>query len=360
MRILYLTDRLSGRGGADLHLMDVARQASQEASVTVASGRGALASEGIRFARVKGLGAAVEGGGLGRLPALLDAADVVHVQNVMNPAALRMARDTGRAVVTIQDHRVFCPGPGKTLPSGRACEAEMSAAACGACFDDPAYATRTLALTAARRDAIEGARLVVLSAYMADELARVGLPGATVIPPWVDTGPPAAVGEGFVMGGRLVAHKAPLDAVAAWRLAGAPGALSVAGVGALEGALTETPGVIALGWLSREALRGVLRGARALLFPGRWQEPFGILGVEALAEGTPVIAARVGGVPEWASAGCLVVPPGDTQAMAAAVRRLQAAPGEALALGRAGRAAVRARYDEASLWPLLRSVYDAV
>jgi len=361
MRILYLTDRLSGRGGAGLHLLDVARRAARDASVTIASGRGTAAIEGVRLARVKGLGASVGEGsaGLSRLPGLLAEAEVVHVQNVMNPAALRMIRDTGRAVVTVQDHRVFCPGPGKTLPDGRPCEASMSAGACAGCFEDADYMARTLALTAARRDAMRGARLVVLSTYMAKELAAAGLPGAAVIPPWVPAGDGARPGEGFVVGGRLVSHKAPLDAAAAWRLAGAPERLSVAGAGGLSGAL-EGPGVRALGWLSRSALRGVLRDARALLFPGRWQEPFGILGVEALAEGTPVIAARVGGVPEWASAGCLLVPPGDVASMADAIQRLQRDPELALSLGRAGRAAVRDRYSEAPLWARLRAIYEAI
>ena len=44
------------------------------------------------------------------------AADVVHVQNVMNPTALTRLVSSGRAVVTVQDHRVFCPGPGRTPP----------------------------------------------------------------------------------------------------------------------------------------------------------------------------------------------------------------------------------------------------
>jgi glycosyltransferase involved in cell wall biosynthesis len=41
-----------------------------------------------------------------------------------------------------------------------------------------------------------------------------------------------------------------------------------------------------------------LRGAAALLFPIRWPEPFGLVMVEALACGTPVVALRDGSVPE--------------------------------------------------------------
>jgi glycosyltransferase involved in cell wall biosynthesis len=41
-----------------------------------------------------------------------------------------------------------------------------------------------------------------------------------------------------------------------------------------------------------------LRNAAALLFPIRWPEPFGLVMVEALACGTPVIALNDGSVPE--------------------------------------------------------------
>jgi len=42
----------------------------------------------------------------------------------------------------------------------------------------------------------------------------------------------------------------------------------------------------------------LLRGARGLLFPIDWAEPFGLVMIEALASGTPVIAWRNGSVPE--------------------------------------------------------------
>jgi glycosyltransferase involved in cell wall biosynthesis len=42
----------------------------------------------------------------------------------------------------------------------------------------------------------------------------------------------------------------------------------------------------------------LLQGARALLCPISWEEPFGIAMIEAMACGTPVIATRRGAVPE--------------------------------------------------------------
>ena len=44
--------------------------------------------------------------------------------------------------------------------------------------------------------------------------------------------------------------------------------------------------------------RKLLSGARALIFPIQWEEPFGMVMVEAMACGTPVVAMRRGSVPE--------------------------------------------------------------
>lgn len=46
------------------------------------------------------------------------------------------------------------------------------------------------------------------------------------------------------------------------------------------------------------AKRALLAGARCLLFPVRWEEPFGMVMIEAMACGTPVVALRGGSVPE--------------------------------------------------------------
>src|SRR5262249_44080347 len=53
------------------------------------------------------------------------------------------------------------------------------------------------------------------------------------------------------------------------------------------------------GWVSRAQLSSLFRRAVALVLSPRWQEPFGIVGLEALALGVPVAAWRSGGIPEW-------------------------------------------------------------
>ncbi|MBU1167814.1 glycosyltransferase family 4 protein [Patescibacteria group bacterium] len=53
-----------------------------------------------------------------------------------------------------------------------------------------------------------------------------------------------------------------------------------------------------LGLLSPEKMAKLLSGARALLFPIEWEEPFGLVMTEAMSCGTPVLAFNHGSVPE--------------------------------------------------------------
>jgi glycosyltransferase involved in cell wall biosynthesis len=62
--------------------------------------------------------------------------------------------------------------------------------------------------------------------------------------------------------------------------------------------LIDEPGVEFLGELAERDNRALLANAAALLFPIDWPEPFGLVMIEALGCGTPVIAWRCGSVPE--------------------------------------------------------------
>jgi glycosyltransferase involved in cell wall biosynthesis len=62
--------------------------------------------------------------------------------------------------------------------------------------------------------------------------------------------------------------------------------------------LESMPNVEFLGEIGDRAKAELLGGAMALLFPIDWPEPFGLVMIEALACGTPVIARRRGSVPE--------------------------------------------------------------
>jgi glycosyltransferase involved in cell wall biosynthesis len=62
--------------------------------------------------------------------------------------------------------------------------------------------------------------------------------------------------------------------------------------------IQDNPNVELIGELNEQEKTEFLGNAYAVLFPIRWPEPFGLVMIEAMACGTPVIATRFGSVPE--------------------------------------------------------------
>jgi glycosyltransferase involved in cell wall biosynthesis len=115
--------------------------------------------------------------------------------------------------------------------------------------------------------------------------------------------------------------------------------------------------VVRLGYLDEADLRSVVAGARALVFPSRY-EGFGLPPLEAFAAGVPVVASdipttreTIGGEPGLAR----LVPADDTEALAAALQADWDGPGEAE--HRERRRAVAARYTWTATAELTRQAY---
>jgi glycosyltransferase involved in cell wall biosynthesis len=249
------------------------------------------------------------------------APDVLHVHNVMAPAILQWAAAEG-AVVTVQDHRAFCPGQGKWTLAGARCDRGMSPEVCAECFTEAGYRDAIIGLTFERRDALAAARgVIVLSRYMERELVQVGLAPERihVVPPfaWGLSGS-RKTGEMIAVVGRVVRAKGVDDAVEAWRRAQLDRPLVFVGTGT-ERARIEAMGFHVTGWLGRASMAEALARSSVVLMAPRWQEPFGIAGLEALTMGVPVAAWRSGGIEEWHSA---PVEYGDVDALAASLRSL--------------------------------------
>lgn len=87
-------------------------------------------------------------------------------------------------------------------------------------------------------------------------------------------------------------------------------------------------GVTLLGRLDQWALAEEYARADAVLFPVTWEEPWGLVPLEAMAVGRPVVATGTGGSGEYLrhEVNCLLVPAGDAVALRAAVERLAREP----------------------------------
>lgn len=76
--------------------------------------------------------------------------------------------------------------------------------------------------------------------------------------------------------------------------------------------------MVLAGFLAREDLVALYTGAAALVYPSL-NEGFGLPLLEAMACGTPAVAARAGALPEVGGDACLLAPPGDPDAFASAL-----------------------------------------
>ena len=98
------------------------------------------------------------------------------------------------------------------------------------------------------------------------------------------------------------------------------------------------------GWLDEAALQERYRTASVVVVPSIWPEPFGMVGIEAMAQGRPVVASDTGGIRDWHEGATMgeLVPPGDRASLAAALRSLVADPDRCQELGASAAAAARA------------------
>jgi glycosyltransferase involved in cell wall biosynthesis len=104
-------------------------------------------------------------------------------------------------------------------------------------------------------------------------------------------------------------------------------------------------------------LAAAYREAAVTVLPSEY-EAFGLVLLESLAQGTPVIASRVGGIPEVVDDGRagLLVPPGSVPELSAAIRRLWEDPALGRRLGEYGRSTVVPRFT----WEALADRLDAI
>jgi glycosyltransferase involved in cell wall biosynthesis len=342
MRILHVADRLTDRGGAYTWMLGVIEALAVDHEVRLVVGEDGGAVTPPCPVEVRPGLEAREASPVGLDDLVLEfAPDVVHLHNLMNPTVLEWAASRPNALLTVQDHRFFCPTRGKWTLAGEVCRRPMTREVCASCFEDQAYFRGVHALTERRLVAARRLPLTVLSRYMREELVAAGASPRRVhvVPPFVHRLDPGAAPSGppcVLFVGRLVEAKGVRDAVAAWRRSGVALPLVMAGTGPLRAVLTaqagrgEGPELEVPGWVERDRLSGLYRRARALVLPSRWQEPFGIVGLEALSFGVPVVAWESGGVGEW-HPGPGLVRWGDTPALAraltkAVVRRLLLLP----------------------------------
>jgi len=224
------------------------------------------------------------------------------------------------------------------------------------------------------------ALVTATSAYLAHVVAGYPFkPRAEVVPFGVDvdyfaprSGPPDKK-SGPVIGflKHLESHYGPVDLIDAFAQVHArfPNArLVMAGDGSLRArlhTLVDQLGLAGLitfpGYIAHESVPDLMASFNLFAMPSH-HESFGVAALEAAAMGLPVVATRVGGIPEVVQDGVtgLLIPPSDPSGLAAALCRLIEDPVLARQMGAAGREFVLNRYRWADCVSRMETWYASI
>lgn len=309
--------------------------------------------------------------------------DVVHLHNtfpLLSDTILYACRDAGVPVVaTIHNYRLGCTS-GIYFRDGVVCHdcagGALIPGVVHGCYRDSRVASVPLALSVAvHRPAWRSlvSAYIFISASQRDLLGRIGLPPDrlfvrhNMIP---RREPRPARREQFVLySGRLAEVKGLRLLMAAWDRyradAGDAGLrLVIAGAGPLDGEVADwaaaRPSVELVGLVPSGRNAELMAQARAVLVPSIWEEPFGLVVVEAMAAGTPPIATDRGSFVELITRGVdgELFPPDDIAALASVIADIEMRPARYEALGSRARETYERRFNPEHSLKHLLEIYN--
>jgi glycosyltransferase involved in cell wall biosynthesis len=287
--------------------------------------------------------------------------DVVHAHGWCQFSAAAASRGRGPVVVTLHDHGLCCPKKNllrgaQECGSGRG----LRCATCPGAEQGTAKRTVLAAALAATTPRLPArvTRFVAVSAHVARRARAVLPPSARieVVPNFLDL-PDAAfqepTGSQVLYVGPADRHKGLPVLLDAWRrLPPDTGRLVVVG------APGSAPGVEFTGRLTGDDLWRRFQQAAFVVVPSIWPEPCPTVVLEAMAWGRPVLASRIGGLPDLVEHdhGGHLVPPGDPAALATAIAGLLADPARRATMAKAAWQRARS-FDTTVVVPRLEAVY---
>ncbi len=311
--------------------------------------------------------------------------DVLLLHKVGDAARVAQLAAQVPAARMVHDHDLVCLRRHKYFPIGnRACDRPAG----GACYSHLCFVQqrhRRLPVAFKGIGGVKAAiaahagvrRFIVGSRWMRDELRINGLPAAhiRVVPPVpralgsCERQPPSHLPEILYVGPVMRSKGVDLLLHALTQVQGHWHA-SVVGTGdyleackALAINLDVAHRITFTGWVDHATLEGYYARAAVTVVPSRWPEPFGMVGIEAMARGRPVVGFAVGGIPDWLEHEVtgLLAPEADTRALGRHLSHLLAEPELAAKLGVRAAARVRERYHpDTCLDQLTAVLQDAV
>ena len=314
--------------------------------------------------------------------------DVLHVHNflpLLSPAVYRTARASRVAVVqTLHNYRLVCPA-GTLFRDGRPCEDCLGRrvawpAVVHACYRSSRPQSAVVASMLATHRALgtwhdEVDLYLAVSAFLRDRIVAGGYPADRIVvkgnfvadPRLRQPSDPSgeAVGRsGMLFVGRLSPEKGIDRVVDQWSAIRDAPELRVAGAGPLEpvvrDAAARSDRISYVGRLQAEAVRHAMATSEALIFASRWYEGQPLTILEAFAAGLPVIAPRIGSIPELVEDGRtgILFDPEEPGALAATVSKAMTDLSGLRAMGSEARARYERFHTPAANYRQLLDAYE--
>jgi len=295
--------------------------------------------------------------------------EVIYVHKLEAIQPVLDAAQGCKVVRMVHDHDLYCPRKHKyyfhnhkicTHKAGLVCYADLAFLERGP--QGLRYASIGAKLKEMRQNRKVDA-LIVGSAYMKQELLRNGFDEASIhtIPPCVaplsQPLQPLPAESSVLYVGQLIRGKGVDTLLEAYALLPhdlrCHAHLHIIGAGndrerlediAKASCIDDT--VLFDGWVSHDELAKYYDNATLLAVPSRWPEPFGMVGVEAMLRERPVVACRVGGIPDWLVDGVtgFLVPSDNALQFSERMKALLLDKDLATAFGKAGRLVAQERF----------------
>ncbi|MHB1411848.1 MAG: glycosyltransferase family 4 protein [Thermoleophilia bacterium] len=310
--------------------------------------------------------------------------DVAHCHNIyhhLSPSILPPLQKRGIGIVmTLHDYKLMCPAL-RFYNGGGVCERcrPLHYGSCfsGKCVKGSRAASLLCAVEMFYHDATKAYtgridRFIAPSRFMADKLLERDVPPGkvVVIPNFIDTAswqPGEGERDYVLFAGRMSLEKGVETLIRAMaKLPDIP--LKIAGTGMLEReyrTITHELGarnIEFLGFRSEEEIRRLTQGARFTAVPSEWYENAPMTILESFACGTPVVGARIGGIPELVREGQtgMLFEPGDITGLRRVIESLWDRSGPCAQMGAAARQLAEDEYSPATHYDKILDVYQQV
>jgi len=298
--------------------------------------------------------------------------DVVHVHNffpLLSPSIFyACSRMRIPVILTLHNYRIMCP-TSTLFIDGRIEERSIAGgpwwAVRRATYRDSYVGTFMLSLMISVHRRIgtwrrKVTRFIALSEGACQRFVDWGIPESRIDikPNFVEaTVRGREPGDAFLYVGRLSREKGLDVLLKAVELSG--GSVRVAGDGPVP--IESGRHVVPLGALSKESVEHEMSRARALVVPSVWPEMFGVVVIEAFAQGTPVIASRIGALSSLVEHGVtgLLFDPGDANALCNAMRWAAANPDKMAEMGLRARQKYEESFSPERNYSQLLAIYQA-